>query len=62
MNVRATAAETAGVPAQEETNERIATLVARARAAQRAFESAGQTTLDTAAAAAAWAIMEPEPR
>ena len=60
MNVRATAAETAGLPAQEETNDRIAALVARARAAQRAFESAGQTTLDTAAAAAAWAIMEPE--
>ena len=59
MNVRATAAETAGVPVQGEVNERIAALVARARDAQRAFECAGQTTLDTAAAAAAWAIMEP---
>ncbi|SAK82046.1 aldehyde dehydrogenase [Caballeronia hypogeia] len=34
-------------------------IVARARAAQRRFENAGQQTLDTAVAAAAWAIMEP---
>lgn len=52
MNVRATAAE-------EQTNVRIAELVARARAAQQVFEFAGQSALDTAAAAAAWAIMEP---
>lgn len=37
----------------------VAALIARARAAQRAFESAGQEALDAAAAAAAWAIMEP---
>ncbi len=38
----------------------VAEQVARARAAQRRFEHAGQDTLDTAAAAAAWAIMEPQ--
>ncbi|HTH73357.1 MAG TPA: aldehyde dehydrogenase family protein [Trinickia sp.] len=59
MNLRATAAEVAGPPAQEETNASIAALLARAREAQRSFEFAGQTVLDTAAAAAAWAIMEP---
>ncbi|MGN6318814.1 acylating sulfoacetaldehyde dehydrogenase [Trinickia sp.] len=59
MNVRATAAEVAGPPAQEETKASIAALVARAREAQHSFEFAGQTALDTAAAAAAWAIMEP---
>jgi sulfoacetaldehyde dehydrogenase len=37
----------------------VAALIARARAAQREFEHAGQEALDTAAAAAAWAIMEP---
>ncbi|MBN4665230.1 aldehyde dehydrogenase family protein [Pandoraea nosoerga] len=37
----------------------VAELVARARAAQRTFAIAGQRTLDTAASAAAWAIMEP---
>ncbi|RDU97296.1 acylating sulfoacetaldehyde dehydrogenase [Trinickia dinghuensis] len=58
MNVRATAAETAGAPA-DEAARRIVELVARARDAQRAFEFAGQEVLDTAAAAAAWAIMEP---
>ncbi len=59
MNVRATAAEVAGPPAEEQTNGRIAALVARARDAQQVFEFAGQSALDTAAAAAAWAIMEP---
>ena len=59
MNVRATAAETAQVQADESVRECVATLVARAREAQRAFEFAGQVALDTAAAAAAWAIMEP---
>lgn len=59
MNVRATAAAVAGPPALEETNARIAALVALAREAQRGFEFAGQAVLDTAAAAAAWAIMEP---
>jgi sulfoacetaldehyde dehydrogenase len=37
----------------------VTALIARARAAQREFERAGQEALDTAAAAAAWAIMEP---
>lgn len=59
MNVRAMAAELDGPPVEEQTKARIAALVARARHAQRAFEFAGQSTLDTAAAAAAWAIMEP---
>ena len=58
MDVRAKAAHAADAPRDEET-QRVATLVARARAAQRNFEHAGQTALDTAAAAAAWAIMEP---
>ena len=58
MDVRAKAAHAADAPPDEET-QRVATLVARARAAQRNFEHAGQTALDTAAAAAAWAIMEP---
>lgn len=59
MNVRATAAETAEAPAADAVGARVAALVARAREAQRAFEFAGQVALDTAAAAAAWAIMEP---
>lgn len=59
MNVRATATETAEAHADEAVNECVAALVARAREAQRAFEFAGQATLDTAAAACAWAIMEP---
>jgi sulfoacetaldehyde dehydrogenase len=58
MNVRATAAETAGTGA-DDVGPRVAALVARARAAQQAFAGAGQARLDTAAAAAAWAIMEP---
>ncbi|NRO96652.1 aldehyde dehydrogenase family protein [Paraburkholderia sp. NMBU_R16] len=60
MNVRATVAEIVAAPADEAVKERVAALVARAREAQRAFEVAGQSTLDTAAAAAAWAIMEPD--
>ncbi|MGG1943805.1 aldehyde dehydrogenase family protein [Trinickia sp. NRRL B-1857] len=59
MNVRATTAETADVQAREKIEQRIAELVARAREAQGRFEFAGQSVLDTAAAAAAWAIMEP---
>jgi sulfoacetaldehyde dehydrogenase len=58
MDVKAKAGPDADAPPDEET-QRVATLVARARAAQRNFEYAGQTALDTAAAAAAWAIMEP---
>lgn len=60
MNVRATTAEVAAAPADDAVKQRVAALVARAREAQRIFEAAGQTTLDTAAAAAAWAIMEPD--
>ena len=60
MNVRATVAEIVAAPTDEAVKERVAALVARAREAQRAFEVAGQATLDTAAAAAAWAIMEPD--
>ncbi|WP_028222821.1 acylating sulfoacetaldehyde dehydrogenase [Paraburkholderia oxyphila] len=66
MNVRDTLAaagarESAapGAQAEAEAAARIARQIARARAAQQAFEFAGQETLDTAAAAAAWAIMEP---
>lgn len=60
MNVRDTIA--AGAARESEApgaEAQIASLVARSRAAQQAFEFAGQETLDTAAAAAAWAIMEP---
>ncbi|MEM5427241.1 acylating sulfoacetaldehyde dehydrogenase [Cupriavidus oxalaticus] len=39
--------------------DQLDAIVARARQAQRAFACAGQATVDTAAAAAAWAIMEP---
>ncbi|QBR01032.1 acylating sulfoacetaldehyde dehydrogenase [Paraburkholderia pallida] len=66
MNVRDThaaagARESAapGAQAEAEAAARIARQIAGARAAQQAFEFAGQETLDTAAAAAAWAIMEP---
>jgi sulfoacetaldehyde dehydrogenase len=59
MNVRATAAETAHGREADDVERSVAALVARARTAQRAFEAAGQQALDTAAAAAAWAIMEP---
>lgn len=57
MNVRATAAEVG--PGDAETERSVAQLVAKARAAQQAFEHAGQATLDAAASAAAWAILEP---
>lgn len=43
-----------------DTERIVAALVERSRAAQRRFEHAGQATLDTAAEAAAWAIMEPQ--
>ncbi|MCP3709904.1 aldehyde dehydrogenase family protein [Paraburkholderia sp. CNPSo 3274] len=59
MNVRETVANAAGAGKPEAPAPQVAALVARARAAQQAFEFAGQATLDTAAAAAAWAIMEP---
>jgi len=45
--------------AQQDVDAQVAALVARAHAAQRDFASAGQQTLDMAASAAAWAIMEP---
>ncbi|GLC96098.1 hypothetical protein Tamer19_55070 [Cupriavidus sp. TA19] len=48
------------VPVQEyPADQAVDAIVARARQAQRAFARAGQATVDTAAAAAAWAIMEP---
>ncbi|SMG34640.1 acylating sulfoacetaldehyde dehydrogenase [Paraburkholderia susongensis] len=59
MNVRDTIVEGAGASQPNAPAAQIAALVARSRAAQQAFEFAGQETLDTAAAAAAWAIMEP---
>ncbi|WP_322031342.1 acylating sulfoacetaldehyde dehydrogenase [Paraburkholderia sp. J76] len=59
MNVRDTVVVAAGHGPADAPAPQIAALVARARAAQQAFEFAGQPTLDTAAAAAAWAIMEP---
>lgn len=60
MNVRATGAEIVGERTDGAADSAVAALVAKARAAQRGFESAGQEALDTAAAAAAWAIMEPQ--
>jgi len=59
MNVRATSAEVMGDKVDHDVRSAVAALVKRARAAQREFEQAGQEKLDTAAAAAAWAIMEP---
>ena len=59
MNVRATSAEVMGDKGDHDVRQAVAALVERARAAQREFEQAGQERLDTAAAAAAWAIMEP---
>ncbi|MGC2967968.1 acylating sulfoacetaldehyde dehydrogenase [Paraburkholderia aspalathi] len=59
MNVRATEAEAAHAATHSEVERVVALLVGRARAAQREFEVAGQDVLDAAAAAAAWAIMEP---
>ncbi|MFP3567967.1 acylating sulfoacetaldehyde dehydrogenase [Paraburkholderia sp. SIMBA_030] len=59
MNVRATEAEAARERVDGEVGRSVASLIARARAAQRVFEFAGQNVLDTAADAAAWAIMEP---
>ncbi|WP_028231998.1 acylating sulfoacetaldehyde dehydrogenase [Paraburkholderia mimosarum] len=59
MNVRETVANVAAAGQPEASAPHVAALVARARAAQRPFEFAGQEILDTAAAAAAWAIMEP---
>ncbi|CAB3738282.1 acylating sulfoacetaldehyde dehydrogenase [Paraburkholderia rhynchosiae] len=59
MNARDTGAELRNTPVDSEAERIAASLVVRARAAQRRFESAGQQALDTASAAAAWAIMEP---
>lgn len=60
MDVTTTDNVSAVTAAGDGGEQRIAALVSRARDAQRNFEYAGQATLDTAAAAAAWAIMEPE--
>ncbi len=43
----------------DQTAQTVAAIVARARQAQREFARADQATIDTAVAAAAWAIMEP---
>ncbi|MCG5075452.1 acylating sulfoacetaldehyde dehydrogenase [Paraburkholderia tagetis] len=63
MNVRDTLAGATGTREAQardaQAEAQIAGLIERARAAQQAFEFAGQEALDTAAAAAAWAIMEP---
>jgi sulfoacetaldehyde dehydrogenase len=59
MNVRATEAEAAHASTQSEVERAVASIVERARAAQRGFEAAGQDVLNAAANAAAWAIMEP---
>ncbi|WP_374625638.1 aldehyde dehydrogenase family protein [Pandoraea sp.] len=64
MNSRAFGAVISPVDMQaqasaHDVDAQVATLVARARAAQRDFERAGQQAFDTAASAAAWAIMEP---
>ena len=45
--------------AADEIETQVGAIVARARAAQRDFARGGQQALDTAAAAAAWAIMAP---
>ena len=47
-------------PQQADVERIVEALVTRARAAQQRFAQAGQETLDIAAAAAAWAIMEPQ--
>jgi sulfoacetaldehyde dehydrogenase len=44
---------------REDDQQRVALVVARARAAQDAFGGASQETVDMAVAAAGWAIMEP---
>jgi sulfoacetaldehyde dehydrogenase len=59
MNVRDTGAQTSRTRDEDEIDRSVAALVERARAAQLGFEYAGQEVLDTAANAAAWAIMEP---
>ncbi|WP_433705032.1 acylating sulfoacetaldehyde dehydrogenase [Paraburkholderia sacchari] len=59
MNVRDTAIPATGAGQTDAQAAQLHALVTRSRAAQQAFEFAGQQTLDTAVAAAAWAIMEP---
>jgi len=63
MNSRAFGADihpsgAAAQTAAQDVDRQVAALVARARAAQRDFVRGGQQALDTAACAAAWAIME----
>ena len=48
------------IQSDPQTHATVAQLVARARAAQAAFSQAGQSVIDDAVAAVAWAIMEPE--
>lgn len=59
MNGHISAVEMAKAAVTDSVEQDVAELVARARAAQQGFEHAGQEVLDAAAAAAAWAIMEP---
>lgn len=60
MNASATLAVAAPVPAKTgASSAQIATMIEQARAAQRTLLAGGQQSLDTAAQAVAWAIMEP---
>ena len=59
MNGHMRAAEVEAAAVASSVEHDVAERVARAREAQKGFEHAGQEVLDTAAAAAAWAIMEP---
>jgi len=59
MNGHISAAEVETVAVADSMERDVAERVARARTAQKRFAHAGQDTLDAAASAAAWAIMEP---
>src|SRR6187401_1702804 len=48
-----------GAPAAADVRDTVAALVARARAAQRAYERYDQAQVDEVVVAAAWAIVEP---
>ena len=59
MNARQKESEAKGAN-DSETRDVVSALMARARTAQQVFAQSGQATLDAAADAAAWAIMEPD--
>ncbi|WP_158897948.1 aldehyde dehydrogenase family protein [Burkholderia sp. L27(2015)] len=59
MNARQKESEAKGAN-DSETRDAVSALMARARVAQQVFAQSGQATLDAAADAAAWAIMEPD--